>query len=297
MADPGGIAHCRPMVLLIDHLDLITMSRISRVGVAATVALLGLSAVAAGTGAWKLLGISWVAYGSMALAAPLGARTSGEKPGLLVWGYGLASGAMVTSAAVFLVPTAVGHHPQFGGFGVALGLLSGFASHTVSHRLAHLDLPVDRTVAELTTHALSAGMIIGVVYGNMPELGPVLGLSIVSHKGPAGYAAASRLGTQGRDWSVLLLPAAGVGLAAILASAIQLPASAGLRGVVFGFAAGVFLHVAMDFLPRCELGSEIHDLVAGTGDAHALLDRLRTHALFSTAFGGLAVFLAWLALS
>jgi len=273
------------------------MPRISRVGVGATVLLLALSAFAATAGAWKLLGISWVAYGSMALAAPLGARAHGERPGLLVWGYGLASGAMVTSAAVFLVPTAIGHHAQFGGFGLALGLLAGFASHTVSHRLAHLDLPVDRTVAELTTHALSAGLIIGIVYGNMPELGPLLGVAIVSHKGPAGYAAASRLGRRDLGWSVLLLPAAGVGLTAILASSIQLPAGAGLRGVVFGFAAGVFLHVAMDFLPRCELGSEIHDLVADHGDAHALLDRLRTHALFSTALGGLAVFLAWLAVS
>jgi ZIP family zinc transporter len=62
---------------------------------------------------------------------------------------------------------------------------------------------------------------------------------------------------------------------------------------VFGFATGVFLHVAMDFLPRCELGSEIHEALAIEDDAHALLDQLRLHAVGSTLVGGLVVVLAW----
>jgi ZIP family zinc transporter len=66
---------------------------------------------------------------------------------------------------------------------------------------------------------------------------------------------------------------------------------------VFGFAAGVFLHVAMDFLPRCEIGSEVHELLSVTGDAHALLDRLRLHAVASTSIGGLVVLLAWLVIA
>ncbi|MFB6157699.1 MAG: ZIP family metal transporter, partial [Haloferacaceae archaeon] len=269
------------------------VGRPSRVGLLAAAALVALSAPSAAAGRWKLVGISWAAFAAMAGAAPLGARAH-ERGGAgpLVWGYGLASGAMITSAAVFLVPGAVDHHPQFGGFGLALGLLTGYGGHTIGHRLAHADLPVDRTVAELTAHALAAGVVIGVVYGNMPALGPTLGLAIVSHKGPAGYAAASRLARGGREPSVLLLPAAGVGLSALSASAVALPASPPVRGVVFGFAAGVFLHVAMDFLPRCEIGSEVHDLLRVEGDAHAVLDRLRTQAVLSTALGGLAVFLA-----
>jgi ZIP family zinc transporter len=267
-------------------------------GVLATAALLALSVPAALAGRFNLLGVAWAAYAAMALAVPLGVGTRGDHPRGLVWGYGLASGAMVTSAAVFLLPQALGHHPEFGGFGVALGLLVGFAGHTVGHRLAHLDLPGGRTVAELTAHAVAAGAVIGVVYGNLPALGPTLGLAIVSHKGPAGYAAASRLAGDGRDARVLLVPAAGVGVAALVASTLALPANPPVRGVVFGFATGVFLHVAMDFLPRCELGSEIHDAVAERsddgGDAHALLDRLRTHAVASTALGGLATFVAWL---
>ncbi|WP_248896199.1 ZIP family metal transporter [Haloplanus halobius] len=273
------------------------MTRLSPAGGIATGVFAVLSGFAATIGAWKLLGISWVAFAAMALGIPLGKRSFGGRPWALVWGYGLASGAMVTSAAVFLIPQAIAHDASFGGFGVALGLLVGFASHTAGHRLAHLDLPVDRTVAELSAHAFSAGLIIGIVYGNMPDLGPLLGLAIVSHKGPAGYAAARRLVSNGRDPSVLLVPAAGVGIAAIGASLVSLPAAPSVRGIVFGFAAGIFLHVAMDFLPRCEIGSDVHDLLRVSGDAHALLDRLRTHAVVSTALGGVAVFVAWLALS
>ena len=273
---------------------------ISRIGVAATLLLVALSVAAVATettGGVKLAGISWIAFLAMAVAVPLGARTGDRSAGGLVWGYGLAAGAMVTSAAVFLVPQAIAQHPRWGGFGIAFGLLAGFASHTIGHRLAHMDLPIDRTVAELTAHAVSAGAIIGIVYGNMPELGVLLGLAIVSHKGPAGYAAARRLADAGRNPSVLLVPATGVGIAGIASSSIALPAAGPVRGIVFGFAAGVFLHVAMDFLPRCEIGSEVHELLSVSGDAHALLDRLRLHAVASTSIGGLGVLLAWIAVA
>ena len=259
-----------------------------------TAALVAASALALGAGRVKLFGIAWVAFLGMAGAGWLGARAPRGNAGVLVWGYGLASGAMVTSAAVFLLPQAMGQHPTYGGFGVALGLLTGFGAHTLGHRLAHMDLPVDRTLAELTAHAVSAGAIIGIVYGNMPELGPLLGLAIVSHKGPAGYAAVNRYAAGGGDWRAVLLPAAGVGVSAAVTSFLALPASASLRGAVFGFATGVFLHVAMDFLPECELGSEVHESLAHEDDAHALLDRMRVHAVASTALGGLVVFLAWL---
>ncbi|WP_246308075.1 ZIP family metal transporter [Halorarum salinum] len=262
-------------------------------GGASTALLVVASGLAWGAGREKLFGIAWVAFLGMALAGWLGARAPRENAGALVWGYGLASGAMVTSAAVFLLPQAIGQHATYGGFGVALGLLSGFGAHTLGHRLAHLNLPLDRTLAALTAHAVAAGAIIGIIYGNMPDLGPLLGLAIVSHKGPAGYAAVSRYARRGGNWRAILLPAAGVGVAAAASSFLALPASAPVRGVVFGFATGVFLHVAMDFLPECELGSEVHESLAHEGDAHAVLDRLRVHAVASTAVGGLAVFLAW----
>ncbi|WP_313691290.1 ZIP family metal transporter [Halorarum halobium] len=268
--------------------------RAALLGALSTAALVGASALTLAAGHEKLFAIAWVAFLGMALAGWLGTRASGGNTGALVWGYGLASGAMVTSAAVFLLPQAMGQHLTYGGFGVALGLLAGFGAHTLGHRLAHMDLPLDRTMAELTAHAVAAGAIIGIVYGNMPELGPVLGLAIVSHKGPAGYAAVTRYARRGGDWRAILLPAAGVGVAAAASSVLALPASAPVRGVVFGFATGVFLHVAMDFLPECEIGSEVHESLSREGDAHAMLDRMRTHAVASTLLGGLVVFLAWL---
>ncbi|WP_277555802.1 ZIP family metal transporter [Halobaculum limi] len=269
------------------------MSRGRLLGLASTAVLVAASALALTTGRVKLFGIAWLAFGAMAVAGYAGARTPSTHTGTLVWGYGLAAGAMITSAAVFLLPQAMGQHPVFGGFGVALGLLVGYAAHTLGHRLSHMQLPIDRTLAELTAHAVSAGAIIGIIYGNMPELGVLLGVAIVSHKGPAGYAAVHRFAGRGGDWTAVLLPAAGVGVAAVASSFLALPASAPIRGVVFGFATGVFLHVAMDFLPECEIGSEVHDSLSHDGDAHELLDRLRVHAVASTAIGGVAVFLAW----
>jgi len=92
------------------------------VGVLGPALLVGLSVVGSVAGvAPKLLGISWVAFGAMAGAIPLGRRASRKTHARgLVWGYGLASGAMITSAAVFLLPDAIGHHAALGGFGVAV---------------------------------------------------------------------------------------------------------------------------------------------------------------------------------
>jgi ZIP family zinc transporter len=203
---------------------------------------------------------------------------------------------MVTSAALFLVPQAIGYAAGLGGAGVALGLLAGYAAHTVGHRLVHIDTPFDATAAQISLHALAAGVIIGLTYAALPELSLVLGLSIVSHKGPVGYAAARRLRKAGKPVSVLLVPAAGVGLTALPVALAPIPASPAFSAVLFGFAAGVFLHVAMDFLPRCETGSEVATMVGDTESAgvHAALDRLRLHAVGSTALGALAVLTAWL---
>ncbi|WP_227261656.1 ZIP family metal transporter [Salarchaeum japonicum] len=263
-------------------------------GALSVLAFLAASAYAVTAESYKLLGISWVAFVGMLGFAAVGYRAPSSNPTALVWGYGLSAGAMIASAAAFIVPQAIGQHPKFGGFGIAAGILAGFAAHTVGHELTHRDLPLDTTTAQIAAHALSAGAIIGIIYGSMPDLGLLLGLAIVSHKGPAGYAAAGRLRRNGRPLSMLLLPAAGVGIAAIAASALQIPASPEFRGIVFGFAAGIFLHIAMDFLPRCEVGSEIHDAADLDDHAHHTLDRLRKHAVVSVLAGGVAVFAAWL---
>jgi len=272
------------------------MDRSSAIGVTGTAGLLALSALAATAGLWKVLVISWVAFVAMGGAAVLGARSAESTPARLVWGYGLASGAMVTSAAVFLVPQAIGFDGPVGGFGVAAGVVGGYSGHTVGHRLSHREA-FDSAPAQLAAHSLSAGAIIGLVYAALPELGLLLGLAIVSHKGPAGYAAARRLRDAGESPSVILLPAAGVGLTAIPAALVNPPSAAVVNAAIFGFAAGVFLHVAMDFLPECEVGGEVSEAASIEADAHAVLDRMRVHAVASTAAGGAAVFLAWLAVA
>ncbi|CCQ34219.1 zinc transporter protein [Halorhabdus tiamatea SARL4B] len=268
------------------------------IGVLSTLLLVGLTGaglfVVAPPGIGKLVVIAWVAFGAMAGGALVGTRVSGTHPRGLVWGYGLASGAMIASAAAFLVPQAVGQHARLGGFGIAAGILVGYNAHTIGHRLSHLELPMDTTATELAAHALSAGLIIGIIYGQMPELGLLLGLSIVSHKGPAGYAAARRLALDGKSTTSLLLPSAGVGLTALPAAMVALPNEPAINAVVFGFAAGVFLHIAMDFLPSCEVGGEIDQAAGMTETSHELLDRLRVQSVFSTTLGGIAVVVAWL---
>ena len=270
---------------------------LSPLGLVATVVLVVLSAVGLATGTEKVTVIAWVAFVAMGVGALGGGRATTSYPKRLVWGYGLASGAMVASSAVFLLPQAIGLSPRVGGFGVAAGLLLGYAAHVIGHRLAHIDVGLDLTAAQISAHALSAGAIIGLVYGAMPELGLLLGLAIVSHKGPAGYAAAHRLRTAEFPVSALLLPAAGVGLTAIPAALLPVPEVAALNAAVFGFATGIFLHVAMDFLPSCEVGGEVDEVCSLSEHSHAQLDRLRLHAVASTFVGGFAVFVAWLAVA
>jgi len=279
---------------------IINTGRDSLIGLGAVVLLSGLTVVGVLEGLVTVLVVAWVAFGAMGIGAFLGSRAESVNASRLVWGYGLASGAMITSATMFLVPQAITLGvdvglPQAGGIGLAAGLIAGYSAHGLGHRLTHLDLPMEVTTAQITAHALSAGAIIGLVYGSMPSLGLVLGLAIVSHKGPAGYAAARRLLRRGKRASVLLLPAAGVGLTAIPAALLPLPAAPALDAVVFGFAAGVFLHVAMDFLPVCETGSEIDKVCSLREESHRVLDRLRTQAVASTTLGGVAVLGAWVA--
>ncbi len=243
---------------------------------------------------WKIIGISWIAFAAMALAIPMGVKAAGKtRLNHLIAGYGLASGAMITSAAIFLVPTAVNHDPVYGGLGIAIGILAGFAIHTLNHGLTHVSLSINPVVLELTSHALAAGLIIGMVYAAMPELGLLLGIAIVTHKGPAGYAASRRLAMQGKSPLLLLVPASAIGLAGLPISMLNIPANTILNALIFGFATGVFFHVAIDFLPECEVGGNIHRDTNLDHDEHHKLDQYRRWAVLNTFIGGLVVFAAW----
>ena len=271
------------------------MRDFSRLGAATALVFVGLTAFGLTQGLTKVLVIGWTGFGIMVMGALVSLRTEGLKQTFLpAWGYGLASGAMIISATIFLVPSAIDHHPAYGGIGIGLGILVGYASHTLGHRVTHMNLPIERTAAEIGAHAIAAGSIIGIVYGNMPELGLLLGLAIVSHKGPAGYAVAERLRRADKPVSALLLPAGGFGAAAVLTALFALPPNPVVNGLVFGFGAGIFLHVAMDFSPRCEVGGEVFEVTQVAMDAHLMLDRLRLHVVASMATGALSVLVAWL---
>jgi ZIP family zinc transporter len=245
-------------------------------------------------GKWKIIGISWIAFAAMAGTIPLGLRAARKKNlDHLITGYGLASGAMITSAAIFLIPTAINHHPVYGGLGIAIGIMAGFAIHTINHGLSHSPIPVHAVVLELTSHALTAGLIIGMVYAAMPALSILLGVAIVSHKGPAGYAAARRLASQETSPWLLLVPACALGLTALPVSLLPLPEATLVNALIFGFATGVFFHVAIDFLPECEVGGKIHQHTNLEEHEHHKLDQYRNKAVFTTFIGGAIVFLLW----
>lgn len=243
---------------------------------------------------WKPLAISWIAFASMLIAIPIGIQAASKKKIMhLISGYGLASGAMITSSAIFLVPTAIGHDPVYGGLGLALGIMGGFAIHTFNHNLTHHSWSLDSVVIELTLHALSAGVIIGTVYAAMPELSLLLGVAIVSHKAPAGYAAARRLTMRNGVPLLVVIPATALGLSALSVTMVPLPESSIFNALVFGIATGVFFHVAIDFLPRCEVGGNIFEHIELDEEEHHRLDKFRNWAIINTFAGGIIVFLLW----
>lgn len=243
---------------------------------------------------WKLIGISWIAFGAMAGTIPWGMYAARKKNlNHLIIGYGMASGAMITSAAIFLIPTAIAHQPVYGGLGIAIGIMAGFAIHTLNHGLSHSTIPVDSVILELTSHALTAGLIIGIVYAAMPELSILLGIAIVSHKGPAGYAAARRLASKNSSPWLLLIPACALGITALPVGLLNLPEAPLVNALIFGFATGVFFHVAIDFLPECEVGGKIHQHTNLQEHEHHKLDEYRHMAVLTTFVGGIIVFLLW----
>lgn len=244
----------------------------------------------------KVLGISIFSFTAMMGATAIAVFFSRRHTNLhsLTWGYGLASGAMLASASVFLLPNAMLPAPAYGGFGVAGGVVAGFMLHTLGHQIQHETERFDDTIVSITTHAVLAGVVIGAIYALLPSLGIVLGLAIVSHKGPAGYSIAQRRIRKGKTTAALAFPSIGVGLTALPVSLISFSLPPMYQAIVFGFATGIFIHVSLDFLPKCEVGSELHTVAQKTNhNTHELLDSLRWQAAASTFSGFLLVLILW----
>jgi ZIP family zinc transporter len=206
-----------------------------------------LLAAAALYGLWKLLGISVIACIAMLLGA-LGARYLPVGERSLLWADGVAVGAMVTSACLFLLPTAIADSPTSGGLGVAAGLIGGAVLHVMTPAEGPKRGVLEPSVSALSLHALGAGLVIGMIYASMPGLGLLLGVAIVSHKLPAGFAAARNLERWHRSTLAVILPACAVGLTAIPVGLVVEPAPSGARGTVFGFATGIFLYVPLAYI-------------------------------------------------
>lgn len=246
-------------------------------------------------GRTKLVGIVTFAFAAMAVG--VGVDRYGRIDGLgRLWTNGAASGAMLASAAALLAPKAITARPTVGGFAIAFGYLLGYAGHELGHLVSHRSLPVNATVAELTTHAVLAGSIMGVVYGTLPSLTPVFGYGVVAHKLPAGVGGAASLDRDGLPRIVMALPAAAVGLAAVPSSLATPDLSPLVTAVFYGLSTGVFAHVALDLIPDCSGGGSGHDH-GSTTVCSPERDRRRVHAVASTVAGVVVLLLAWLAVA
>jgi ZIP family zinc transporter len=260
-------------------------------GAAALLAFAAVLAVGVATGRSTLVGIVLFAFLAMGGGVALQRYGTFATPSRRLWASGLASGAMLASAAALLAPKAIGQHPQYGGFALAFGYLLGYAGHELGHLVTHRDLPVNAAVAELTLHAALAGSIMGVVYGTLPSLTPLFGYGIVAHKLPAGFSGAETLARDDLPRAVMALPAAAVGLAAVPLSIATPDLGPIVEAAFYGVSTGVFAHVALDMIPECTGGGSGHGHggVACGPDA----DRRRHHAVTSTVAGAAALFVLW----
>jgi len=256
----------------------------------ALVAFVAVVAVGVAAGRSKLVGITVFGFAAMVGGVTVSQWGAFETPRRRVLADGLASGAMLASAAALLAPKAITQHAAYGGFAIALGYLLGYAAHELGHLVSHYDVPFNAAAGELTLHALAAGAIMGVVYGALPSLTPLFGYGIVAHKFPAGFTGSEAVQRSGLPATVMAVPAAAVALAAIPLSLLTPALSPIVKAVFFGVSTGVFAHVAIDMLPECTHGDAGgHGSVQCSRDA----DTLRQYAVLSTIAGAGSIFVLW----
>lgn len=199
----------------------------------------GVTLLAWADGLGLLAALTTLQAGAMAAGAWLafGAR----RPGRTGPYDAIAAGILLASAALYVVPSAIVGHNASGSVGVGVGLLIGALLHRSAGR--RLDQSM---LGALCLHAISAGLVLGVVYTGMPSLGLSLGVAIVAHKLPAGYALARALRDHGRSTMSVALPACAVGLTslpiAMAAGPLLIP-----HGLLFGLAGGLFVAVGAAF--------------------------------------------------
>ncbi|WP_181685207.1 ZIP family metal transporter [Halorhabdus salina] len=279
-----------------------SISRRNRVAVAisliALVVFLALVGLGATSGRETLTGVVVFGFLAMMAGVAISYAIAFDTPTRQVWAYGLASGAMLASAAALLAPKAIGREPEIGGFAIAFGYLLGYAGHELGHLLSHRDLPLNLAVGELTLHALAAGSIMGVLYGSLPDLSALFGFGVLAHKFPAGFTGSESLKQSNIPRAVMIVPAAAVAIAAIPLSILTPPLSGIVQAVFYGVSTGVFAHVAIDMLPECShVGSHAEQSGHGTIQCSRDIDRIRQYAVASTLSGAGAILVVWLSLA
>ncbi|MFB6109536.1 MAG: ZIP family metal transporter [Halodesulfurarchaeum sp.] len=258
------------------------------------VAFLGAVTLGISVGRTTLTAVAAFGFAAMTGGVAISHYVEFDVPERQVWAYGLASGAMLASAGGLLAPKAIGAHATYGGFAIALGYLLGYGAHELGHLVSHLELPLNAAAGELSLHALAAGTIMGVVYGSLSELTPLLGFGILAHKFPAGFTGSESVKQSGLPVYVMVIPASMVAIAAIPFSIAMPPLSPVLQAVLFGVSTGVFAHVGIDMLPECShqgshADSSGHVSVQCSRDVH----RIKRHAVASTFLGTGTIFVLW----
>lgn len=193
-----------------------------------------------------------VVIGVMALAAMLAGWFGAERAvpaGLrtMALSDGLAAGAMLASACVFLLPSALAGDPRGGGLGVTAGLLLGIALDRFMGARHPKRAGGDSVLFAITLHAAAAGAAMGLAYSAVPSLSVLLGIVIIAHKLPAGYVLARARQALGQSRLPILVPSCAVGLVAIPVALLSGHAGGVGNTLLAGLATGIFLHVGLDF--------------------------------------------------
>lgn len=244
----------------------------------------------------KVTVIGLTAFLAMILGTVLNLRGL-ENTKSVIWAYGLSGGAALASILYFIVPKSMGLSTEFGVTGVLAGFLFGLVLHVITHEIEHEAGEALSDLISVTVHAVAAGSIIGQIYSDMPTISIILGISIVSHKLPAGYIISDKLNRSLKEtFMFMALPASILGTLALTVFNLSISMPVNYQALFLGFSAGIFLHVALDFIPEPEPESHLRKLLSEEEDPlHHKLDEIKFHCVASTVMGaGIVAILALL---
>lgn len=268
------------------------MNKFETLGLLSTAALIALTAytLLTDSSGLKVTVIAWTAFLTM-LAGTVFSFRELKSVKSVIWAYGLSGGAALASIMFFVMPKSLELSTELGVTGVLAGFLSGLVLHVATHEIEHEAGEALKDLISVTAHAVAAGFIIGQIYSDLPGVSIILGISIVSHKLPAGYIISDKIGESVRQaLKFILLPASILGAMALFVFNLSISMPTDIQALFFGFSAGIFLHVALDFIPEPEPESHLRKLLSDEEDPlHGKLDDVQFHCVASTVLGAAVV--------